>query len=358
MFYKWLVDLSEWFFAFNVFRYITFRAFLAFLTSFLLCWTFAPYFIRRLNKREFKERINTDAPHSHAKKTGTPTLGGGLILLSLLASSLLWVDMSEPLIWALLLMLFGFGFIGFLDDLIKIRLHNFRGIRPRERLLAEFVLSSLMLGGFLYTGQIESTLHLPFFKDLYFDLSWFYVLLGSLVITGTANAVNLTDGLDGLAIVPVMVCAGALSVFAYVAGHFNIASYLDIPFVAGAGEMVPLSVAVVAAGLGFLWYNSYPAQIFMGDVGSLSLGAFLGTVAVFTKNEILLIVLGGVFVVETLSVILQVLSFKIRGKRIFQMAPLHHHFELKGMEESKIIVRFWIVAFLLAILSLATLKLR
>ncbi len=304
------------------------------------------------------EEINSDGPDSHKKKSGTPTMGGGLVLLALLLSSLLWVDLSEPLIWGVLAILMGFGAIGFWDDFIKSRWKNFKGIPPIYRLLYEFGISSIILTVLLYTNQIEPILYIPFFKDMAFDLSWFYVLFGSFVITACANAVNLTDGLDGLAIVPVMVCAGTLAVFAYLAGHFNMASYLGIPFIAGAGEITPLAVAVLAGGLGFLWYNSYPAQIFMGDTGSLSLGAFLGVLAVFTKNEILLAILGGVFVVEALSVILQVISFKMTGKRIFAMAPLHHHFELKGMEESKIIVRFWIVACLLAVVSLATLKLR
>ncbi len=358
MIYKWLFDLSDSISVFNVFRYITFRSFLAFFTSFLICWLFAPYFIKRLNKKNMKEAVSSDSPDSHQKKSGTPTMGGGLVLFALLLSSVFWVDLSEPLIWAAMLMLIGFGAIGFWDDFIKSRWKNFRGIPPRYRLLYEFSLSGAMLAVLIYTHQIEPVLYIPFFKNLAFDLSWFYVLFGSFVITGCANAVNLTDGLDGLAIVPVMVCAGALSVFAYVAGHFSLASYLGIPFIAGTGELTPLAIAVVAGGLGFLWYNSYPAQIFMGDTGSLSLGAFLGTLAVFTKNEILLVILGGVFVAEAMSVILQVMSFKITGKRIFAMAPLHHHFELKGMEESKIIVRFWIVSCLLAVISLATLKLR
>ena len=358
MVYKWLFELSDSFSAFNVFRYITFRSFLAFFTAFFVCWLFAPYFIKKLNKKAIGEAINADGPGSHQKKSGTPTMGGGVVLFSLVLSSFLWVDLREPLVWGVLLMLLGFGVIGFWDDFIKSRWKNFKGIPPRYRLLYEFCISGLMLTILLYTNQIDPVLYIPFFKNLAFDLSWFYVLFGSFVITGCANAVNLTDGLDGLAIVPVMVCAGALAVLSYIAGHFSMATYLGIPFIAGAGEITPLAIAVVASGLGFLWYNSYPAQIFMGDTGSLSLGAFLGTLAVFTKNEVLLAVLGGVFVAEAVSVILQVIGFKMTGKRIFAMAPLHHHFELKGMEESKIIVRFWIVACLLAVISLATLKLR
>ena len=304
------------------------------------------------------EPINKEGPDSHQKKEGTPTMGGGLILSALIAASLLWVDLFQPLVLGALFMLLAFGAIGFWDDFIKSRFHNFKGVSARVRLIYEFAVSSALIAVLLYTGNIDSVLYVPFFKDLSFELSWCYILFGSFVITGCANAVNLTDGLDGLAIVPVMICAGALAVLTYVAGHFSIAEYLGISFIAGAGELAPLAVAVVAGGLGFLWYNSYPAQIFMGDTGSLSLGAFLGALAVFTKNEILLLILGGVFVAEAMSVILQVLSFKLTGRRIFAMAPLHHHFELKGIEESKIIVRFWIVSCLLAVIALATLKLR
>ncbi len=358
MLYKWLFELSDVVSGFNVFRYITFRSFLSFLTAFLFCWFFAPVLIRKLNKRNIREEINTDGPKTHQRKKGTPTMGGGLIILSLLVSSILWVDMSEPLVWGVLAMLLAFAAIGFWDDLLKSQRKNFRGIPRRYRLLYEFLVAGVLLTVFIAMGYIEPVLYVPFFKDLSFNLSWFYVLFGSFVIVGTANAVNLTDGLDGLAIVPVMVCAGTLAIFTYIAGHFNVASYLGIPYVAGAGEIMPLAMAVVAGGLGFLWYNSYPAQIFMGDVGSLSLGAFVGTVAVFTKNDLLLSILGGVFVAEALSVILQILSFKLFKRRVFAMAPLHHHFELKGMDESKIIIRFWIMSFLLAVISLATLKLR
>ncbi len=358
MLYKWLFQLADSVSGFNVFRYITFRAFLSFLTAFLVCWIFAPFFIDKLNKKNIKEEVNTDGPGSHQKKKGTPTMGGGLILLSLLLSCVLWVDMSEPLVWGVLLLLLSFGAIGFWDDLLKSRWRDFRGIPPRWRLFYEFLISGALLSMFIVFGYIEPVLYVPFFKNLSFNLSWFYVLFGAFVITGCANAVNLTDGLDGLAIVPVMVCAGALGLFSYIAGHFSVAGYLGIPYIEGAGEITPLAMAVSAGGLGFLWYNSHPAQIFMGDVGSLSLGAFLGAVAVFTKNELLLIILGGVFVAEALSVILQVLSFKLTRRRIFAMAPLHHHFELKGMDESKIIIRFWIMSCLLAVISLATLKLR
>ena len=358
MFYKWLFDLSDHFSVFNVFRYITFRSFLSFLSAFLICWLLAPYVIKKLKKKNIKEQINTDGPEAHQKKSGTPSMGGGLILGALLLTAFFWVDLLNPLVWGALAVLAGFGLIGFWDDFIKNRFQNFKGVPALHRLIYEFTVSGFILFFLLYTGQIDPFLHLPFFKNVSFDLSWFYVLFGSFVITGTANAVNLTDGLDGLAIVPVMITAGALGILAYVAGHFSVADYLGIPFIAGAGELAPLAFSAVAGSLGFLWYNSYPAQIFMGDTGSLSLGAFLGALAVFTKNELLLVILGGVFVAEALSVIVQVLSFKLTGKRVFAMAPLHHHFELKGMEESKIIVRFWIISCLLAVISLATLKLR
>jgi len=358
MLYKWLFSLSHSASFFNIFRYITFRSFLAFLTSFLICWILVPYFIRQLKNNNLKEEINVDGPKSHQTKKGTPTMGGGLVVLSLIISSLLWVDITQPMVWGALIILIGFGAVGFWDDILKSRWKNVQGIAPRYRLFLEFLISGIVLSILVAYQHIEPTLYVPFFKNLSFNLSWFYILFGSFVITGCANAVNLTDGLDGLAVVPIMVCTGTLGLFTYIAGHVNLAEYLEIPYIAGAGEITPLTMAVVASGLGFLWYNFYPAQIFMGDVGSLSLGSFIGTIAVFTKNELLLVLLGGIFVAEALSVIIQVLSFKLTGRRVFAMAPLHHHFELKGIAESKIIIRFWIMSCLLAVISLATLKLR
>ncbi len=285
-------------------------------------------------------------------------MGGGLILLGLLVPGVLWFDLYHPMVWAVLLVTFGFGFVGFIDDALKVWKKNSKGVPGRVRLLAEFLISGSVLAFLVWQDVLPTQIYLPFFKNIFFELGWFYVLFGSLVVVGAANAVNLTDGLDGLAVVPVMISATTLAIFAYLAGHFEIAGYLGIPFISGAGETVPIAAALVAAGLAFLWFNAYPAQVFMGDVGSLSLGGFLGISAVISQNELLLVVLGGVFVVEALSVITQVASFKLTGKRIFRMAPIHHHYELKGLDETKIIVRFWIISILLAVLSLATLKLR
>lgn len=358
MIYKWLFEFSSSFPVFNLFQYITFRSFLAFFTSFFVSWLMAYFFIHKISKKGFRERINSNGPSSHRKKKGIPTMGGGFMLIGLLAVGLLWVDLSQPLIQATMLMVYSFALIGLWDDLLKLKKENYTGIKARWRLLMEFSLSFVILAWISHEGHISTVLHIPFFKDLSWDMGWYYLLFGAFVITGCANAVNLTDGLDGLAIFPVMVCAGTLFILTYLAGHHELAGYLNIPFIAGAGELSPLTAAVVACCLGFLWYNSYPAQVFMGDVGSLGLGSFLGITAVLTKNEILLSIFGGVFVAEALSVIFQVFSYKLTGKRIFKMAPLHHHFELKGLEESKIIIRFWIVSILLAVLSLSALKIR
>lgn len=358
MLYQLLYSLSDHISAFNVFRYITVRTFISFFTSFLLCWMWGPYFIRRLVDRQIGQSIRDDGPQSHKKKAGTPTMGGGLILMSTLVPVLLWVDMVNPLVWAVLIVTWGFGAIGYLDDWLKVSKKNSKGLRGRSRLMGEFLISGVVVFALVQWFNLSTVLHFPFFKAASVDLGYLYVVFASLVIVGTANAVNLTDGLDGLAIVPVIISATTLGLFAYVTGHYAIASYLQIPHVLGAGELTPVAATIVAAGLGFLWFNAYPAQVFMGDVGSLSLGGFLGTMAVLTNNELLMIILGGVFVVEALSVIGQVASFKLTGKRIFKMAPIHHHFELNGLTENKIIVRFWIVSILLAVLSLATLKLR
>lgn len=358
MLYQWLYLLSDHISVFNVFRYITFRSFVSFFTAFACCLWLGPYFIDRLVKRQVGQTIRDDGPQSHKKKQGTPTMGGGLILMSVLIPCLLWIDLANPLLWGALVVTFGFGFIGYMDDWLKVSKKNSKGLSGKLRLAGEFALSIGVLSALVYFHGLSTHLDVPFLKELSFDMGRSYIFFGALVIVGAANAVNLTDGLDGLAIVPVIVSAGTLALFAYVAGHSQIAHYLQIPFVPGAGELAPLAAAFVAAGLGFLWFNSYPAQVFMGDVGSLSLGGFLGVMAVFTKNELVLLVLGGVFVVEALSVITQVISFKTTGKRIFKMAPIHHHFELNGLVENKIIVRFWIISLLLAVISLSTLKLR
>jgi phospho-N-acetylmuramoyl-pentapeptide-transferase len=358
MLYQWLHTLSEQYSVFNVFRYITVRTFISFFTGFFLCLIWGPQFIEKLKNKHFGQSIRDDGPQSHKKKAGTPTMGGWLILLSTVIPMLLWIDLLNPLVVATIVITWGFGVIGYIDDYLKVSKKNTKGLSGKFRLLAEFLISGVTLFILIQYFNLNTTLTIPFVKHVVIELGYFYIALGSLVIVGTANAVNLTDGLDGLAIVPVVISATTLGIFAYVAGHASIANYLQIPHVVGAGELTPLAAAMIAGGLGFLWFNTYPAQVFMGDVGSLSLGGFLGTMAVLTKNELLMVLLGGVFVVEALSVITQVVSFKLTGKRIFKMAPIHHHFELGGLTETKIIVRFWIISILLGALSLATLKLR
>lgn len=358
MLYQWLYSMADQFSPLNVFRYITVRTFISFFTAFLLCWMWGPYFINHLKMKHFGQSIRDDGPQTHKKKAGTPTMGGGLILLSTLIPCLLWVDIMNPLVWAVLLITWGFGLIGYIDDWLKVSKKNSKGLSGKIRLIGEFAISGAAVAFLVQYHGLSTAVTVPFIKSISIDLGYFYIVFASLVIVGTANAVNLTDGLDGLAIVPVMISAATLGLFAYVTGHLTIAGYLQIPHVAGAGELTPVAATVVAAGMGFLWFNTYPAQVFMGDVGSLSLGGFLGSMAVITQNELLMLVLGGVFVVEALSVITQVISFKTTGKRVFKMAPIHHHFELGGLTETKIIVRFWIISILLAVLSLATLKLR
>jgi len=358
MLYHWLVSLSDHVSVFNVFRYITFRTFVAFLTGFITCIWVGPKYIAGLHSKQLGQQIRDDGPKSHQKKAGTPTMGGGLILIGLLVPAFLWVNLLDPLVWAVIMVTLGFGYIGYVDDSMKVSKKNTKGLPGKVRLLAEFAIAGSVIAVLIGHYHFSTIVNVPLFKNAGLDIGWWYVIFGALVTVGCANAVNLTDGLDGLAIVPVIICAGTFAMFAYVAGNASIAAYLQIPHIPGAGELTPLAGALVAAGLGFLWFNTYPAQVFMGDVGSLSIGGFLGIMAVLTKNELLLVLLGGVFVVEALSVITQVISFKLTGKRIFKMAPIHHHFELKGLTETKIIVRFWIISILLAILSLSTLKLR
>lgn len=358
MLYQLLVGLSAESSFFNVFRYITFRTFLGFFTAFFVCVWLGPYFIQKIKDLQLAQSIRTDGPQSHQKKSGTPTMGGGLILLSVLIPTLLWLDLRNPFVLGVLFITWGFGAIGFADDWLKVTKKNTKGLSGKVRLLGEFLIAGLTIYVLTTWFDLPTNVTFPFLKKVSLELGSLYILFGALVIVGTANAVNLTDGLDGLAIVPVIVVASTLGLFAYLTGHAPIAAYLQIPHLAGAGELSILAGIVVAGSMGFLWFNTYPAQIFMGDVGSLSLGGFLGAMAVFTNNEILMLLLGGIFVVEALSVIGQVASFKLTGKRIFKMAPLHHHYELKGLTETKIIVRFWIISILLAVLSLATLKLR
>jgi phospho-N-acetylmuramoyl-pentapeptide-transferase len=358
MLFQWLQSWAQEFTLLNVFRYITFRTFISFFTAFFICYFVGPRFIRRLVRKHFGQAIRDDGPQSHLKKAGTPTMGGVLMLLGIFGSAVLWTDLTNPLVLVTLIVTFTFGMIGYVDDWLKVSKKNTKGLPGKLRLFLEFSVVIISTAILVQAGLLKTLVYVPFFKNIVFDLGVFYPVFAGLVVVGTANAVNLTDGLDGLAIVPVIIVAATLGIFSYVTGHKEIAAYLNIAHVVGAGELATVAAAVMAAGLGFLWFNTYPAQVFMGDVGSLSLGGFLGIMAVFTNSELLMIVLGGVFVVEALSVITQVASFKLTGKRIFKMAPIHHHFELKGLDETKIIVRFWIISILLAVLSLATLKLR
>lgn len=358
MVYQWLYSLADQYSVMNVFRYITVRIFISFFTGFSLCLIWGPHFIDRLKQKHFGQSIRDDGPQTHKKKAGTPTMGGWLILLSTLVPLILWIDIRNHLVIGTVIITWGFGLIGYVDDYLKVSKKNTKGLSGKIRLLGEFLISGLTIVVLIKYYGLNTVVTFPFIKHFFFDLGVYYAIFGAFVIVGTANAVNLTDGLDGLAIVPVMVSATTLGLFSYVVGHATISGYLQITHIPGAGELAPLAAAMVAGGLGFLWFNTFPAQVFMGDVGSLSLGGFLGTMAVFTKNEILMVVLGGIFVAEALSVIAQVISFKLTGKRVLKMAPLHHHYELGGLTETKIIVRFWIISILLAVLSLATLKLR
>ncbi len=358
MLYYLLYALHTKFSFFNVFRYITFRAILAILTALVVSFVCGPWVIRKLQQLEVKQYIRDDGPSGHLGKEGTPTMGGTLILSSIVLSVIFWADLTNFYIWVILLVLVGFGAIGFADDYLKLTHKNSRGLGVKQKMLFQVLVAgaaSLLLYSY---PTFKSTLSVPFFKGFIPNLGMFYIFLTMFVIVGTSNAVNLTDGLDGLAIGPVLIAAGTFMVLAYLAGHVKIASYLQIPYVSGSGELTIFCGAMVGASMGFLWYNTYPAQMFMGDTGSVALGAALGAAAVMTKQEILLAIVGGLFVVETLSVIFQVAYYKIRRKRIFRMAPLHHHFELKGWAEPKVIVRFWIITIFLALVALSTLKLR
>ncbi len=358
MLYFFLYSFHEIFSAFNVFRYITFRAILSILTALLISLCLGPWVIRKLHQLKVQQFVRQDGPSTHMEKEGTPTMGGTLILCSIILAVLLWADLTNFYIWIAMLVTIGFGAIGFADDYHKLMGKNSKGLKGKEKFLYQGIVAlaaSLLLYSY---PTFKSTFSVPFFKEFMPNLGMFYILLAVFVIVGTSNAVNLTDGLDGLAIGPVLIAAGMFMLLAYLVGHVKIASYLQIPYVSGSGELSIFCGAMVGASMGFLWYNTYPAQIFMGDTGSVPLGAVLGTVAIITKQEILLAIVGGLFVVETLSVIFQVVSYKIRRKRIFRMAPLHHHFELKGWAEPKVIVRFWIITIFLALIALSTLKLR
>ncbi len=347
--------------AFRLFNYLTFRSILGILTALIFSFAFGPLMIKRLYEFKFGQIVRSEGPQSHLKKTGTPTMGGALILAAITVTTLLWADLTNRFVWFALLVTLAFGVVGFADDYLKIRNKRSMGLSAKQKYLW------LSLAGFATSGMIyataktpvETALIVPMFKDVVIQLGVFFIPWSYLVIVGSSNAVNLTDGLDGLAIMPCVLVASALAVFAYSTGNVKIATYLGIPYIAGVGEIAIFCTAIAGAGLGFLWFNAYPAQVFMGDVGALALGAALGVVAVLVRQELILAVMGGVFVAETVSVALQVGYFKYSGgKRIFRMAPLHHHYELKGWPEPKIIVRFWIITLILVLVGLATLKVR
>lgn len=359
MIYHLIYPLYEHLAVLNVFRYITFRTIYATLTALLISVIIAPWFIRKVGQYQVKQYIRDDGPASHQNKAGTPTMGGVFIIFSVLFSVIFWADLSNPFVLLLLFVAIAFGLIGFLDDLLMIRRRNSKGLSTRSKFLWEIVIA-LGVGVFLYLEPSYNTqLSLPFFKEVRPDLGLGYIFLIAFIIVGTSNAVNLTDGLDGLAIGPYLIAISTYLILSYLAGHVKIAEYLQIPFISNVGEVTVVCGALVGASVGFLWFNTYPAQIFMGDVGALPLGALLGTVAILAKHEILLVLVGGIFVIETVSVIIQVGFFKAtNGRRIFRMAPVHHHFELKGWPEPKVIVRFWIIAAILSLMAISTLKLR
>ena len=359
MLYKLLYLFQADFSWLNVFRYITFRTILSSLTSLVIVFVFGGWAIKKLRELQVGQYIREDGPPEHRSKQGTPTMGGCIIIPAIVISTAAWADPSNIFVWLVVFVTLSFGSIGFMDDYLKIKRKNSRGLKASSKMILQ-IISSLVVAFVLYRHPgFDSNLNLPFLKTISPDLGPGYFFLIAFIIVGASNAVNLTDGLDGLAIGPVTVAFSTYLVFAYLAGHLTIASYLQIPYVAGAGEISVACGAIAGAGLGFLWFNSYPAEIFMGDVGSLSLGAVLGTVAVITKQEVVLILVGGLFVFEALSVIIQVGYYKFTGgQRIFRMAPVHHHFELKGWPEPKVIVRFWIIAIILALFSFGTLKLR
>ena len=357
----WLAEfLTHYYRAFSVFEYITLRAILAALSALIIALLVGPRMIRWLAQYKVGQVVRDDGPKSHFSKAGTPTMGGAMILVAIAITTLLWSDLKKPYVWIVLIVTLGFGCIGWVDDYRKLILKNSKGLPARWKYFWQSVIG-LLAAVFLYlhaTTPAETSLLMPFLKNVAIPLGIFYVFFTYLVIVGTSNAVNLTDGLDGLAIMPIVLVGGALGIFAYVTGHIKFASYLAVPYIPGVEEIAVFCGALVGAGLGFLWFNTYPAQVFMGDVGALGLGAALGVIAVLVRQELVLFIMGGVFVVETVSVMLQVASFKLTGKRIFRMAPIHHHFELQGWPEPRIIVRFWIITVVLVLLGLATLKLR
>jgi len=351
--------LEQFHSGFHVFQYITLRAVMAVITALVISFIIGPYMIRKLNRFRIGQVVRDDGPETHLKKAGTPTMGGALILVSVAVTTLLWGRLDNHYVWVVLITTLLFGIVGWVDDYKKLVLQDPKGLSSRYKYFWQSVIG-LAVAIFLYktASPIETRLVIPFFKDVYPQMGLLFIPFVYLVIVGSSNAVNLTDGLDGLAVMPTVLVCGALGLFAYLTGHAGFANYLSIPFLSGVGEVTIFCGALVGAGLGFLWFNAYPAMVFMGDVGALALGAALGVVAVVVRQELVLLIMGGVFVMETVSVILQVASYKLTGKRIFKMAPLHHHFELKGWPEPRVIVRFWIITVILVMVGLSTLKLR
>ncbi|MGB0662321.1 MAG: phospho-N-acetylmuramoyl-pentapeptide-transferase [Pontibacterium sp.] len=352
--------LAEYHSGFAVFQYLTLRAILGVLTALAIALIAGPHMINHLRNRQIGQAVRTDGPQSHLSKSGTPTMGGALIIFAILVSTLLWGDLTNRFVWITVGVMLIFGAVGWVDDYRKVIEKNSRGLPARWKYFWQSVggIGAAILLYLLAQSPVETTLIIPFFKDVAIDMGIFFIVFSYFVIVGTSNAVNLTDGLDGLAILPSVLVAGALGIFAYLTGHARFAEYLLIPYVPGAGELIVICTALIGAGLGFLWFNTYPAQVFMGDVGALALGATLGVIAVIVRQELVLVIMGGVFVAETVSVMMQVISFKTTGRRIFRMAPLHHHYELLGAPEPRVIVRFWIVTVVLVLIGLASLKIR
>ncbi len=357
----WLAEYLEQFFRpLAVFQYLTLRGILGIMTALFVSLLLGPWFIRKMVEKQIGQSVRNDGPKSHLSKSGTPTMGGALLLFAISISVLLWANLNNRFVWAVLFITSTYGVIGWVDDYRKVIEKNSRGLPARWKYFWQS-LAGLAVAIFLYStaqSPAETMLYVPFFKNVAIDLGWGYILLVYLVVVGASNAVNLTDGLDGLAIMPTVMVGSALGIIAYLVGNANFAGYLHIPYIAGTGELVVFCGALAGAGLGFLWFNTYPAQVFMGDVGALALGGALGVIAVMVRHEIVFFIMSGIFVMETVSVILQVASFKLTGRRIFRMAPLHHHFELKGWPEPRVIVRFWIITVMLVLVGLATLKLR
>jgi phospho-N-acetylmuramoyl-pentapeptide-transferase len=361
MLYNLLTPFADEFLFFNLFRYLTFRTGGAIMTALVICFLIAPAMIRWLKKKQKEgQPIRSDGPQTHFAKAGTPTMGGLMILISVTISTILWADLTNKFVWYALMVMVGYGLIGFGDDYLKLTKKNTKGLPGKLKLLLQFIIGLSATIGIMVTMPDTLSTHvaIPFFKELFINIGWFFLPWALFVIVGSSNAVNLTDGLDGLAIVPVAIAAGCFGLIAYLVGRADFAEYLNIPYVPGTGELAILCGALIGGAMGFLWYNAPPAMIFMGDTGSLAMGGVLGTIAVITKHELVLAIIGGVFVLETVSVIIQVASFKLTGKRVFAMAPIHHHFEKKGWSEPTVVIRFWIIAFILALIGLSTLKLR